>query len=142
MLLQVKLLENSFTHIKPRLDDFGASFYNNLLARHPEFEPLFAKADISTQQKKLVGALALVVENLQNPGLLTEVLKDLGARHVDYGIVAEYYPGFSAVLLETMGEYMGDAWTPEVRDAWADALKNISELMLAGAEDKWRPDST
>lgn len=42
MSLNVELLEQSFEQIKPRANDFVASFYENLFAAHPEVKPLFA----------------------------------------------------------------------------------------------------
>lgn len=70
MSLNIELLEESFERIKPRASDFVASFYENLFTSHPELKPLFAKVDMATQQKKLLNALVLVVENLRNPETL------------------------------------------------------------------------
>jgi hypothetical protein len=50
--LPVELLESSFEKIKPRADEFAASFYENLFAAHPEVKPLFASTDMEKQQKK------------------------------------------------------------------------------------------
>jgi hemoglobin-like flavoprotein len=58
-----------------------------LFIAHPEVKPLFAKIDMATQQKKLLNALILVVENLRNPESLGQVLSALGARHVGYGAI-------------------------------------------------------
>jgi Hemoglobin-like flavoprotein len=49
--LAVEVLESSFEKIKPRADEFAASFYENLFIAHPEFQPLFANIDIEKQQK-------------------------------------------------------------------------------------------
>ena len=42
----VELLEKTFESIKPRADEFAASFYENLFAAHPELKPLFARTDM------------------------------------------------------------------------------------------------
>ena len=57
MSLQIELLESSFDQIKPRLDEFGASFYENLFTAYPQAKPLFAKTDLTKQQVKLTQAL-------------------------------------------------------------------------------------
>ncbi|MDB9510906.1 globin domain-containing protein, partial [Kamptonema animale CS-326] len=57
MSLNVELLEQSFEKIKPRADEFAASFYENLFIAHPEFKPLFANIAIKKQEKKLINAL-------------------------------------------------------------------------------------
>ena len=40
MSLNVELLEQSFDKIKPRADEFAASFYEKLFTTHPELKPL------------------------------------------------------------------------------------------------------
>jgi hemoglobin-like flavoprotein len=116
--LPADLLEKSFATIKPRAEEFVASFYENLFLAHPEVKPLFAKIDMATQQKKLLNALILVVENLRNPESLGQVLSALGARHVGYGAIPKYYPAVGQALLTTFEQYLQADWTPEVKQAW------------------------
>lgn len=132
--LQVELLEQSFELVKPKADEFVASFYSNLLTDYPEAQPLFAHASMPKQQQMLKGALVMVVENLRNPQVLKESLGGLGARHVKYGALPEHYPLVGSSLLKTLGQYAGDAWTPELKEAWTGAYGAITELMLEGAD--------
>ncbi|MEM9274808.1 MAG: globin family protein [Cyanobacteria bacterium P01_F01_bin.143] len=132
--LQVELLEQSFEAIKPQANEFVSSFYDNLFTANPEAKPLFAKTDMAEQKKKLLGSLVLVVENLRNPDALDSALRGLGARHVKYGALPEHYPLVGGALLATFQQYLGDKWTPNVRQAWVDAYGAISEIMLDGAD--------
>jgi hemoglobin-like flavoprotein len=134
MALQVKLLEQSFEGVKPNADAFAASFYGNLFADFPQTQALFAHSDMEAQQQKLLASLVLVVENLRQPQVLSEALQSLGNRHANYGIVPEHYPMVGTSLLKTFETYLGDAWTPEVKQAWVDAYGAITGLMLTGAE--------
>jgi hemoglobin-like flavoprotein len=38
------------------------------------------------------------------------------------------------VLLETMAEYLGPAWTPDVEKAWQEAYDYVVQQMLRGYE--------
>jgi hemoglobin-like flavoprotein len=38
-----------------------------------------------------------------------------------------------AALLDTFALHLGEAWTPEVKEAWVEAYGAISSLMLEGA---------
>ena len=67
MSLNVELLEQSFDKIKPRANDFVASFYEDLFAAHPEVKPLFANTNMVEQRKHLIAALVLVIQNLRKP---------------------------------------------------------------------------
>ena len=133
MSLNVELLEQSFEQVKPRADEFVASFYDHLFAAHPEVKPLFVSTDIVKQQKKLLNALVLVVENLRNPEVLGEVLNALGARHVGYGVTPKYYPAVGQALLLSLEQYLQPNWTPELKQAWGDAYGAITAQMLKGA---------
>lgn len=39
------------------------------------------------------------------------------------------------VLLEVLAEIAGDAWTPDVEQAWTHAYATIKSVMLDGAQE-------
>ncbi len=133
MALNVELLSESFGLVKPRAEEVAHSFYENLFADYPETQTLFADTNMPEQRMHLVKALAMVVENLRKPDVLSDSLKGLGARHVNYGILPQHYPMVGGSLLKTFESYLGAEWTPEVRQAWVDAYAAIAALMLEGA---------
>lgn len=134
MSLQVEVLEQSFERVKPHANEFAASFYHNLLTKYPQLQPLFAKTDMEQQHQKLIMSLVLVIGNLRNPELLKITLNNLGARHVSYGTLQQHYPMVGAALLKTFEEYLGADWTPEIKQAWADAYEVLASMMLEGAQ--------
>jgi nitric oxide dioxygenase len=133
MTLQIELLESSFQAIAPCGEAFVTAFYERLFTHFPQTRAFFASTDMKEQRKKLLGALALVIQNLRKPEVLTSALKGLGQRHVTYGVRPEHYPIVGAVLLETFAEVLGERWTPAYHDAWAEAYEAISTIMLEGA---------
>lgn len=132
--LNVDLLEQSFELIKPKADEFTASFYCNLFTDYPAVKPLFAHTDMRVQQQMLKCTLVMVMTNLRRPEVLHKTLKWLGARHVKYGALLEQYPLVGNSLIKTLGEYAGAAWTPELESAWLDAYAVITKLMIDGAQ--------
>ena len=132
MTLQIELLETSFQAIAPRGEAFVAAFYERLFTRFPQTRAFFAATEMKEQSKKLLGALALVIQNLRKPGVLTSALQGLAQRHVTYGVLPEHYPIVGAVLLETFADFLGERWTPEYHDAWAQAYEAICSIMLEG----------
>ncbi|MEO1340110.1 MAG: globin family protein [Cyanobacteria bacterium J06635_13] len=132
--LQVELLESSFEEIKPQANEFVGSFYENLFTANPEAKPLFEHTDMAAQKKMLLNSLVMVVENLRKPDVLDKALRGLGARHVKYGALPAHYPLVGSALLTTFGQYLGDKWTPNVKEAWVGAYGAISEIMLDGAD--------
>ena len=131
--LDIELLESSFERIRPRLSEFSLTFYANLFIIYPETKPLFANTDMEAQSQKLVESLILVVLNLRKPDILTQTLRNLGTRHIEYGALPEYYPLVGNALLTTFEQYLRSDWTPQVKQAWVDAYNLISQIMLEGA---------
>ena len=135
MTLNARLLESSFDKVRNKTKEFSASFYHRLFTYHPELKPLFAKADLIAQEKKLIASLAIIVENLRNPEQLTMALKSLGAYHVEIGTMNEHYPMVGQALIETFAEYLGNDWNQHMRQAWLDAYNLIATVMLEGSQN-------
>ena len=133
MTLQIELLETSFQAIAPRGETFVEAFYERLFTNYPQTRAFFASTDMKEQRKKLMGALILVIQNLRKPEVLTSALKGLGQGHVKYGVRPEHYPIVGTILLETFANFLGDDWTPEYQDAWAQAYEAICSILLEGS---------
>ena len=88
---------------------------------------------MAAQQDKLMKSLVLVIENLRQSDVLTNALRGLGSRHVQYGVMPEHYPLVGGALLKTFESYLETDWTPRVKQAWTDAYGVITSLMLEGA---------
>jgi hemoglobin-like flavoprotein len=132
-MLQIELLESSFAKIEPKLNDFATSFYDNLFEMYPEAKPLFDNTNMEAQKQKLIESLRTVILNIRYAESLTELLKGLGTRHVQYGALPEHYPAVGNALLQTFADYLKSEWTPEIKEAWVEAYNAITSLMLEGA---------
>jgi hemoglobin-like flavoprotein len=133
MTLNIEVLETSFQLVENSNQDFPTAFYANLLGDYPEVKPLFANTRMDEQGNHLFDSLKFVVGNLRNSELLEKTLKGLGTRHVKYGVLPQHYPLVGNSLLKTLAELAGDAWTPDVKQAWVDAYTVITTVMLDGA---------
>ncbi|MGD8886233.1 MAG: globin family protein [Gammaproteobacteria bacterium] len=127
--LNVTLLENTFSALAPQGNYIVQRFYEELFSRYPDVKPMFANVSIEDQQRKLLSALKLVINNLRDPDNLNNTLRELGKRHREYGAEDAHYSAVTETLLEVMKEVAGDQWTPEVNQAWSDALKAVSKTM-------------
>lgn len=85
------------------------------------------------QEKKLLAALTLTVNSARKLDVLVPVLRELGAKHAGYGVRPEHYPIVGGILLQTLEQFLGDAWTDEVEGAWTEAYGVIQSVMLEGA---------
>lgn len=135
MSLNVKLLRSSLEAVKPIADEFSTHFYKTLFEIAPAAKELFAKTDFNKQKKHLIGAIVQIVNTVDQPEKLVPYLKEMGARHVDYGTVAEHYPIVGKALIETFKYFFEEKWTPQLESTWLAAFQVITDTMLAGAAE-------
>lgn len=131
---EVELLEESFAALAPQGEQLAARFYERLFDEYPAVIPLFSGGAMEGQQKKLLASLVLLVQNLHKPDVLSDYLKGLGTRHVQYGVTAEHYPLVAENLLAVMEEFAGELWTPAVKQAWVNTLNTVAAIMLDAYE--------
>lgn len=124
------IVEDSFAGLTDKGHQIVSDFYHHLLEHHPSLKPLFEGISSDGQQKKLLAALVLLVNNLRRPELLEDYLKGLGQRHQSYGVVAEDYQKVISSLLVVLEQHAGEQWTPAVATAWRHTLQTVAETML------------
>ena len=129
---EIKMVQDSFSKVIPIKEQAAELFYGRLFETTPEVRPLF-KGDMKEQGAKLMATLAVVVKGLDNIEPLLPVAGDLAKRHVDYGVQPEHYPPVGAALLWTLGQGLGEDFTPEVEAAWASAYGLLSGAMISAA---------
>lgn len=133
MNLNIDALETSFDHLAPRGDELVDVFYGRLFAVAPGVKPLFARTDLKKQKGMLLAALVLLRRSLRDFDSVVPKLRDMGARHVRYGAQPEHYPVVGEVLIASMAEIAGDAWTVEHDSAWTEAFTVVAGAILDGA---------
>ncbi len=91
---------------------------------------------MAAQGKKLMAAIGLVVGALRrHPDEVPETVRSLARRHVGYGVAEAHYVSVGAALLWTLEQGLGEAFTPEVRDAWAAAYGLLAGAMIEAARE-------
>jgi hemoglobin-like flavoprotein len=134
MALNVELLESSFAQIEVNSVEAIKQFYTVLFTDYPEVQPLFAHTQMEKQHKQLFQSLVFTVNNLRNPDVLSNALRGLGTRHVQYGVLPQHYPMVGSSLLKAFEVSLGAAWTPDVQQAWTEAYEVVAQLMLEGTD--------
>lgn len=132
---QIDLVERSARLIPPIAEPAAAIFYDTLFELDPALRPLFAHADMHEQGRKLMAAIGFVVANLRRTEALLPVVADLGRRHATYGVLPAHYDTVGAALLRTLAAGLGDAFTPETREAWAAAYGLVAGAMLRACDE-------
>lgn len=131
---QITHVQITFEKVRPIAHAAADLFYGRLFEMNPALKNLF-RGDMKEQGRMLMSVIGSAVRSLSNPAPLVPVLKDMGKRHVAYGVQDEHYATVGSALLWTLEQGLGADFTPEVKDAWGAAYELLSSVMLEGARE-------
>jgi hemoglobin-like flavoprotein len=129
---QIQFVRSTFAQIAPQADAVASTFYRQLFELDPTLRLMF-KNDMARQREMLMSVLAAGVGGLNRLDTIVPTLHALGARHAGYGVHDAHYDTVAQALLLTLGAHLGDAFTPQVCDAWVAAYTLLAGAMKAGA---------
>ena len=133
---QQNLIKESFGMVAPIADQAATIFYARLFELDPSLERLFAHTDMAAQRKNLMQTLTVVVKSIDKLDTIVPAVQALGSRHAGYGVTPEMFRTVGQALLDTLAVGLGDAFTPECREAWVEAYGILSSVMIASMEQE------
>jgi hemoglobin-like flavoprotein len=131
---QIAHVQRTFAQVRPIADTAAALFYSRLFMLDPSLKHM-VKGDMAKQGQMLMSMIGSAVAGLNNLDKLAPIVRNLGARHVAYGVNDDHYATVGAALLWTLEQGLGEIFTPQVHEAWAAAYTVLAETMKAGAAE-------
>lgn len=129
---QIEMVQSTWKMVLPIADTAAELFYGKLFSLDPALKPLF-KGDMKAQGRKLMQMIGTAVNGLTNLGAIVPAVQDLGRRHVKYGVKDKDYDTVATALVWTLGQGLGEKFTPEVKDAWVAAYTVLAKTMKDAA---------
>jgi len=129
---QIDLIQTSFAQVVPIKTQAAAMFYARLFEIAPPLRNLF-HGDMEEQGAKLMAMLATAVAHLDRLDTIVPAVRALGARHASYGVAEADYAPVAEALLWTLGQGLGEAFTPETEAAWVAAYTILAGQMQEAA---------
>ena len=129
----VELVQGTWKSVAAIAPQAAELFYQNLFEADPRLKPLF-KGNMPEQGKKLMQMIGAAVGKLNDLRTLVPILENLGKRHVAYGVKDEHYATVGGALLKTLEQGLGEAFTPEVKAAWASVYGVMADVMIAASK--------
>lgn len=130
---QIKLVKDSWAQVLPIKEAAADVFYDRLFETHPEVKHHFT-GDMQAQGRKLMAMLNTAVISLDDLDGLAEPLRRSGKAHKGHGVKPEDYRKLGDAFLWTLERGLGEAFTPDVRDAWTVVYTTVAGVMIEGAE--------
>jgi hemoglobin-like flavoprotein len=125
---QIALVKASFLDAAASPDSLAGVFYDLLFTAAPELRTLFA-GDRREQERKLTAELRAIVDRLDHVDELIARTRELGKRHVAYGVRAEHYDLVGEALIDALAIVLGLRLSPEAERAWRYAYNLVAEAM-------------
>lgn len=129
---KIALVRSSWQQVLPIQDTAAQLFYGQLFELDPSVRSLF-KGDMTEQGRKLMAMINTVVNSLDALGPILGTIEALGRRHVAYGVTETHYDTVGNALIWTLGQGLGQQFTPAVEDAWAEAYDTLASAMKRAA---------
>lgn len=130
----IKLVQESWKKVEPIAETAAELFYARLFELDPSAMTLF-KGDMKEQGAKLMNMIAIAVNNLNSLENIVDALKASGRRHVDYGVDDSQYDTVGQAFLDTLEKGLGDAFTPQVKQAWTTVYGILAATMIGAAQE-------
>lgn len=130
---------------KDLFDETGQHLFQKLFSRSPEIKLLFGfPPDLNPDSEDLLHNMRFIRHslymmemldsalNLVGPDieLLTEILHDLGSKHVRYGVQPEMFPVMGECLIESLKDSLGEKFDDRTREAWEILYQGLSQEMI------------
>lgn len=131
---QIKMVQESWKQVKPISEQAADLFYNRLFETDPYLRSLFL-GDMKVQGNKLMTMIGTAVNGLTNLDSIIDAVAELGRRHVGYGIRDRDYDTVGECLLWTLGQGLGDAFTPQLEEAWGETYVTLANVMKSAATE-------
>ena len=128
----ITLVQTSWKQVLPIAPQAAALFYDNLFSADPSLKSLF-RGNMDEQGKKLMQMIGAAVGKLDDLDTLVPILQGLAKRHVGYGVQDAHYQTVGGALLKTLGQGLGDQFTPEVQQAWTSVYGLMVDVMIAAS---------
>jgi len=132
---QKSLVEASWAKVSPMALQVAELFYDRLFELDPLLEEKFER-ELTEQGPRLMRAVGMVVAGLDDLNDVLPVVRDIGRRHVGYGVTMSHYTTFGKAWLWTLEQSLAEDFTTSVKDAWTAVYGLVSSVMIEAAEGR------
>ena len=130
---QIDLIRRSFDAIWPVRRNLADLFYGRFFELAPDAKPLFP-SDMERQHLKLMDMIAAIVGALDKGELFHSLIRHTGRQHAQFGVKSSHFVAFGNALIWGLEQQFGDAFTPELKEAWVTLYDAVQSEMMRAAK--------
>lgn len=138
--IRIRVLE-SWELVEQDLDQLGMDFFLTIFRKHPQMKDLFRFGGTKTEDlpknamlqahaNGVMKTVGVALAGLEDVEALIPVLRNLGLRHSQVGVMPEHYDVIYGILISTIKKHVGkDKWSKEIEQAWQVCYGVIASVM-------------
>lgn len=129
---QVAIVKSTAPVLKQHGETITTLFYRNMLAAHPELKNVFSLRNQQTgaQQRALADSVVAYAMYIDDLGKVLPVVERIAQKHAALFIKPEQYDIVGEHLMAAIGETLGPALTPEIKEAWVEAYGLLASVFI------------
>ncbi|SNS16145.1 globin domain-containing protein [Tropicimonas sediminicola] len=127
--LEMSQVKQSFEDLRPYLEPTSLFFYEALFKRAPELRELF-REDLKGQGMRFMNTLGLILADMEKSNGSSVDYAELGRLHATLGIRQAHFAPMEEALMESLGDKLGERFTPELEQAWRAAYEAFSKKLI------------
>lgn len=138
------LVKNCIDEIAGGKEELSRLFYRELFHLDINFKKVFP-GNIVFLNRKFFNMLA-ALQNVKYLENIAESVVKLGERHlIKYGAQIEFFDTVKQALLSALEHYLGDRFTPDLKEAWNEVFDDVAGIMkqaMAKIDRRQEPRAT
>lgn len=123
-------IQSTFEKILPHLDDFTKIFYQQLFEMKPAFKSLFGQMELRIKKQMVIRMIEVVVQGINNLESFMSIIQGVHERHHELPIKPEDYQIAGQALIFALEKFLGDEFTPALKQIWRDFYESIVATMM------------
>ncbi|KFA66682.1 hypothetical protein S40285_04993 [Stachybotrys chlorohalonatus IBT 40285] len=129
---QINIVKSTAPILREHGKTITTTFYHNMLNAHPELKNIFSLRNQQTgaQPAALANAVLAYAMYIDDLGKLSDAVNHIAQKHVSLFIQPDQYAIVGEHLVGAFVEVLGDALTPEVKDAWVVAYGQLADIFI------------
>ncbi|KAG8190591.1 hypothetical protein JTE90_017856 [Oedothorax gibbosus] len=144
---QKKIVQNTWKIVRADSKKNGILIFMKLFEHHPEYQPLFAgfayvplyrlpsNGKLVAHAISVMYSLSSVVDNLDEPQCLVQLLQKIGRSHRTRNISGEHIENLSDVIIMFLKEKLGPkVFDERCEEAWRKSLDVASSVIVTELE--------
>lgn len=108
-----------------------------MLSKNPQLMNIFSAPAQTTlaQPKALAGSVHAYAANIHDLGPIVPTVVRIAEKHAGLGVKPEHYAVVGENLLGAISRVLGDAFTPQLQEAWYHAYWQLAKIFIEAEND-------